>query len=325
MFRKQLTSISVLHASTQSYRATVCAKTLAFDSQHDRGLPKRQSGYGAQARMESEMSKHEPWQLTADAAELYEQYVARYILGPWAPLLVDAAGVATGDRVLDLACGTGVVARVAALRAGTGGSVVGVDLNAGMIRVARSLPPTGGASIEWLEGSALDLALPDASFNAVLCQQGLQFFPDMARGLRQMRRVLKPGGRLALSVWNNAGLYNTAVGEALAQFIGPETAVRFLATRRQAPTREALEELTANAGFPSAQVSVSRINVHLPRLDEFVLGHLAATPFASLIAALDVETRGQIGATVAARLQHCADGDGVTYPEETHVLTARAG
>ena len=92
------------------------------------------------------MSKpnEEAWQLTGDAAELYERYVARHILGPWAPLLVDAARLAPGERVLDVACGTGVVARAAAERVGPAGHVIGIDLNAGMIRVARSLPPPAG-------------------------------------------------------------------------------------------------------------------------------------------------------------------------------------
>ena len=86
------------------------------------------------------MSKHQQWHIGAEAAELYERYVARYILGPWAPLLVDAARLAEGERVLDVACGTGVVTRAAAKRAGSAGRVVGVDLNPAMIGVARSLP-----------------------------------------------------------------------------------------------------------------------------------------------------------------------------------------
>ena len=87
--------------------------------------------------MEGEMSEHEQWQVTAEAAKLYERYPARYILGPWAPLLVDAAALASGERVLDVACGTGLVARMAAQRVGPAGRVVGVDLNPGMIAVAR--------------------------------------------------------------------------------------------------------------------------------------------------------------------------------------------
>jgi ubiquinone/menaquinone biosynthesis C-methylase UbiE len=268
------------------------------------------------------MKTQEQWQLTLKAAELYERCPARYILGPWAPLLVDVSNLAQGERVLDVACGTGVVARIAAKRVGPTGRVVGVDLNPGMIAVAQSLAVPVGARIEWLERSALDLRLEDASFDAVLCQQGLQFFPDKLVALKEMRRVLDRGGRLALSVWNGTGLYNNVVGDVLARFVGNEVAVRFNASR-QVPAAEDLRSLASEAGFSAVDVRVSRIDVHLPRLDKFVLDHLAATPVASAIAAADPETRKKVGASVMEQLRRYADGDGITYPEESHVLTAR--
>ena len=256
------------------------------------------------------------------AAELYERCPARYILGPWAPLLVETARLAAGERVLDVACGTGVVARAAAERVGRGGRVVGIDLNPGMIAVAQSLPAIDGAPIEWLERSALDLGLEDASFDVVLCQQGLQFFPDKAVALREMRRVLAGNGRLALGVWNNVGLYNTAVSGALAQFVGSDVAARFNASRKT-PTADELRQLATEAGFSNAEVRVSRINVHLPRIDKFVLDHLAATPVAAAVAAAVAEARKQVGASVMEQLLSYVDGDGITYPEETYVLTAQ--
>jgi len=268
------------------------------------------------------MKATEQWSVTREAAALYERVVARHILGPWAPSLVDAGGLAEGDRVLDLACGTGVVARIAAQRVGPHGRVTGIDLNPGMISVARSLPALDGGGIEWLEGSALAIPLPDASVDAVLCQQGLQFFPDKALALREMRRVLVRGGRLALSVWSSAGLYNTAVGQALARFVGEDTAARFRASRN-APAKEELERLAIAAGFSAVSVRIARMRIHLPRLDRFALEHLAATPVAASIAALDHESRNSIGASVMCDMQRFNDGDGVTYPEETHVLTAR--
>ena len=268
------------------------------------------------------MKMNDQWHLAREAAELYERVVARHILGPWAPLLVDAAHPAGGERVLDLACGTGVVTRIAAQRVGLKGRVTGVDLNAGMISVARSLPAPGGPPIEWLEGSALAIPLPDASVDVVLCQQGFQFFPDKALALREMRRVLDRGGRLALSVWSGTGVYNSALGKALTRFAGEDTAARFLASRN-VPEKNELERLAVAAGFSDVNVHISRISVHLPRLDRFALEHLAGTPVAAAIAALGPESRENIGASVMRELQRFNDGDGVTYPEETHLVTAR--
>jgi len=268
------------------------------------------------------MKTNEQWHITLEAARLYERIVARHILGPWAPLLVDAAHLAERERVLDLACGTGVVTRIAARRVGSEGRVTGIDLNAGMISVARSLPAPDGGPVEWLEGSALAIPLPDASVDVVLCQQGLQFFLDKMLALREMRRVLDRGGRFALSVWSSTGVYNSAVGKALVRFVGEDTAARFCASRN-VPGREELERLAVAAGFSDVNVRISRMNVHLPRLDRFVLEHLAGTPVAASIAALDPESRKNIGASVMHELQRFNDGYGVTYPEEIHVVTAR--
>lgn len=269
------------------------------------------------------MTAAEQWQLSGSAAERYERVVARYILGPWAPLLVERAAVVSGERVLDVACGTGVVARIAAQIVGANGYVAGLDLNAGMIAVARSIVAPSGSTIDWYEGTALALPFAGGSFDVVLCQQGLQFFPDKALGLREMRRVLRPSGRLALSVWNSAGLYNTAVGEALAVHVGREVANRFLASRK-APTGEELRQLAAEAGFSPVEVHVERITVHLPAVETFALEHLSATPVAADIAAAAPRIREEIGQSVKERLARYVDENGASYPEETNVLTARA-
>jgi len=267
------------------------------------------------------LAANEQFQLSDGAAERYERCPARYILGPWAPLLVDAASPAAGERVLDVACGTGVIARIAAQRVGPAGRVVGVDLNLGMIRVARSLPAPVGAPIEWLERSALDLGFDDASFDVVLCQQGLQFFPDKALALREMRRVLGQSGRLALSVWTGVGPYHAAVVAALQQAISTDAAIRFCASR-QVPTKEDLQRLATQAGFCDVEVRVNRLDIYMPHIAEFTLEHLAGTPVAQVIAAADPDARAEIAASVTKELQRYADGDGVTYPEETQVLTA---
>lgn len=140
------------------------------------------------------------WQLEGGAPELFERYLVPAITAKWAEDLLDRAQPREGEAVLDIACGTGIVARLAAKRIGRG-LVNGLDLNAGMLAVARRAP-TEGAAINWIEGSALDLPFPADSFDVVFCQQGLQFFPDQRKALGEICRVLNSGGRAALSVYS---------------------------------------------------------------------------------------------------------------------------
>jgi SAM-dependent methyltransferase len=133
----------------------------------------------------------------AAAAQAYEESLVPALMEEWAPRLVSAAQLQPGDEVLDVACGTGVLTRAVAARVGSSGSVIGLDLDPGMIAVARALRP----DLRWLEGSAQKLPFPDASFDAVVSQFGLMFFPNRPLAIAEMWRVLKPGGRLAIAVW----------------------------------------------------------------------------------------------------------------------------
>lgn len=269
------------------------------------------------------MSEDSRWQVDGGAAEVYERYSARYILGPWVPGLLGVAGVRTGDRVLDVACGTGAVARVAAERVGASGCVTGLDLSPGMLAVARSRQAPPGAAIAWIERSALDTGLADRSYDVVLCQQGLQFFPDKPAALREMHRVLVPGGRLAMSVWRTTGVYNSAVGTALTEHIGMDTARRFCASR-DVPSAEELLRLVAAAGFQDVKLRVQSLIVRLPSLEDFVVGHLAGTPVAAEVRAMSNSARAALGRGVARQLSTYREGDGVAFPEEVNVVTATA-
>ena len=147
------------------------------------------------------MGQQEQRHLRGTGAEIYERCLVPAFSPPGQPCLIEQAALQPGERVLDVACGTGVVARLAAQPVGPTGQIIGLDNDAEMLAVARSLPPIPGVSLEWQEGSALAMPFADASFDALLCQQGLQFFPDRPAALREMHRVLVPGGRLVLSVW----------------------------------------------------------------------------------------------------------------------------
>ncbi|MGB8608876.1 methyltransferase domain-containing protein [Bradyrhizobium sp.] len=146
------------------------------------------------------MNQQGQWQVAGSAPEVYERELVPAVFGAWAPILVELAEPRPSERVLDVACGTGVVARIAATRVGPTGTVVGIDLNPGMLSLARSLvsrDSRSGGQLQWQEASADKLPFPDGSFNVVYCQLGLQFFADRPAALREMRRVLGTEGRLA--------------------------------------------------------------------------------------------------------------------------------
>src|SRR5262245_40302612 len=178
------------------------------------------------------MATENQWQLSGSAAERYERVLVPAIFAEWAADLVDLAQPRQGEDVLDVACGTGVVARLAAQRVGVAGHVTGLDLNASMLGVARMLPTLPKTAIVvWVEGSAMAMQLPDASFDVVLCQTGVPFFHDRAAGLREMSRVVRPGGRVLVSVWEGATPSTTAMWNAVERHIGTDTATTLRKSR----------------------------------------------------------------------------------------------
>jgi ubiquinone/menaquinone biosynthesis C-methylase UbiE len=185
-------------------------------------------------------------------AQMYERWLVAPLFRPWAELALDTLVPGPGERLLDVACGTGIVARLAKERGVPGGRIIGVDASADMLAVARAAAPDVG----WCRADAA--ALPGASggFDVAVCQQGLQFFPDKAAAVREIRRVLAPGGRLAISVWRpleDAPLLQELhrIGE---RHLGP------IVDRRHAfGERGALEALLREAGLRDVRVeAVSR-------------------------------------------------------------------
>ncbi len=137
------------------------------------------------------------WDRQLEAALGYEDKLVPALMEAWAPRVAAAAGIRAGERVLDVACGTGVLARAAARRTGPGGTVAGLDLDPAMLAVAAQRSP----DLWWHRGRAEALPFADRSFDAVVTQFGLMFVPDRVAALREMLRVLAPGGRLAVAVW----------------------------------------------------------------------------------------------------------------------------
>jgi SAM-dependent methyltransferase len=254
--------------------------------------------------------------------EIYERYLVPAIFAPWAPELVEAAGVRPGQRVLDVACGTGAVTRLLADRVGQTGRVVGLDLNAGMLATARAA--VTNTRIEWLEGNAMHMALPDAAFDAVVCQQGLQFFPDKAAALKEMRRVLTPGGKLALAVWRSV---EQAPGfrvleEVLARRIGPEKAAL---PPFSLGDGQAICVLVRTAGFHEVRIRAAVKLTRFPSIEVFVRSVIGGAP--TMIGALAEQGPGALDAfvaEVAAATHTYVDDEGWASPQTSNLITAVA-
>lgn len=161
-------------------------------------------------------------QVTGSAAEIYDEFFVPALFGAWAGPLCDAVRMRADNHVLDVACGTGATTREVAARVGPKGRVVGLDRNDGMLAVAARRAP----EIEWVEGLAETLPFEDNSFDIVLCQFGLMFFDDRATALSEMRRVVRPGGRIALTVWDSTANSPGYAGmiELIEEMFGQEAA-----------------------------------------------------------------------------------------------------
>ncbi len=245
------------------------------------------------------------------------------MLGPLAASLIELAALRPNERILDVACGTGVAARLAAQLVGAAGSVVGLDFNPGMLAVARSLPPPEGAPVEWVLGSAFALPCTDAAFDAVLCQQGLQYFPDRPAALREMHRALVPGGRLALSVVRSIH-FNTVhalLAEALEHHVGAEAA-GILHAGFALGDAEELRTLLAEAGFRTVEVSPAVVKARFPSPEEFVRHQVAGSPLAGPVAQADDESRAALIAEVTTALHPYVSDEGLTFPLETNQAVA---
>jgi ubiquinone/menaquinone biosynthesis C-methylase UbiE len=266
------------------------------------------------------------WQMEGSAAELYQRYLVPGITSKWAEDLVHRAQLRPGEQVLDVACGTGVVARLAAKKVASG-NVTGLDLNAGMLAVARDVI-NEGPPVTWIEGSALDLPFQSGRFDAILCQLGLQFFPDQPKALREMRRVVRVPGRVALSVYSpiertpGANAFVCALDEVL----GPQ-ASRIKRGEHSFANPTQLETLLRDAGFGTVEVETVVQIIVFPSVIDYVRFQVLATPMTILLKdKIETERQAIISsvASKAATLSSASmlEGGKFTFTQEAYVAVA---
>jgi ubiquinone/menaquinone biosynthesis C-methylase UbiE len=273
------------------------------------------------------MSGQGQWQVAGNAAEIYERALIPAVFATWAPLVVALASPRPGERVLDVACGTGVVARLAAQEVGRTGSVIGLDLNPGMLAVAASSAASASpasAPITWQEASATKMPFPNAAFDIAYCQLGLQFFPDRPAALREMHRVLVPEGRLGLMVWRSIE-HSPGFGvlaAALARHVSSEAAGIMRAPFALADAEE-LRGLIAAAGFRDITIRPVAGTVRFPSVARFVQDYVAGSPLAGHVAKVSDEARAALVSEVSNALTSRLAAGALAFPIEAHLAGAK--
>jgi ubiquinone/menaquinone biosynthesis C-methylase UbiE len=254
----------------------------------------------------------------------YEACVVPYLLGPWIPDLIRCARLQIGDRVLDVACGTGAVTRAAAAKVGSSGSVVGLDISPEMLGVARQTSKTVVPTIQWRLGDAGSMPFADSSFDVVLCHQGLQFFTDRRRAVEDFRRVLSPHGRVAAVVWSGIenNPYCLAVARAAGRHLGEDVGRQFRTAFALSELSE-LRSILVHPGFKSVEVQSLTKKLKLPPLRKFIPLHFASTSLATIFASTDRETRAAVIADVASQLQIDEPSSEAVFPFEVNLGLAQ--
>lgn len=260
------------------------------------------------------------FQLSGSAPEIYENTMVPLWFERWAGALLTLVSLKSGERVLDVACGTGVTTRMAKRDVGAIGHVTGLDINAGMLAKARELAPD--LDISWIESDVVGTRLPPSTFDAIISQHGYHYFPNQPAALEEFFRVLAPAGRIALSIWDGHSVYTEAICSAVEKYISPEIANK-QRSQRETPTADTLKDSFAEAGFQNVAVVRQELSIKVPLAAEFVPLHLGSMPIADAFHSLSDEEKGHLIADVSRTLEDYIVGNKIIYPDAVNVVTGR--
>ena len=263
------------------------------------------------------------WDLQLSQAESYEAYIVPAMFVPFTDALIAKARPRSGNRVLDVGCGTGIVSRVVAPIVGSSGRVVGLDIDPGMLAVARSSVPADIVEVEWHEGDVVEMPFENAEFDLVLCQAALQFFPDKLAALREIRRVLATNGQAAVSVFRSIER-NPAfevLARALERHVSPEVGAMRRAIFALGEAEELLS-LLVDAGFKDSRLSTAQMMIRFPSPEEFLRRQVASqSPW--IVDELDGKTLEALVGEVDMGLRKFVGEDGLNFPMEIQVVVAK--
>jgi ubiquinone/menaquinone biosynthesis C-methylase UbiE len=254
-------------------------------------------------------------------AENYERWFVPVIGRPLATDLVHEAGLMPGGRVLDVACGTGIVTRLAAERVAPDGVLGGVDVTPGMLTLARQLAASAPVHIEWYEASAEAMPLPDDAFDVVFCQLGLMFMTDRRAALREIRRVLAPGGRTYITTPTPTAFFGVMDNALARHGLGPAAGFVRQVFSLHEPTE--LERAFREAGFADVRVRVDTKTPRLPAPREFLWQYIDSTPMSGPLRQLPQDRQAALENDIVARWAPWVTEEGMSYSQPILVGVAR--
>jgi ubiquinone/menaquinone biosynthesis C-methylase UbiE len=257
----------------------------------------------------------ETFQVSLEIAETYEAAFVPSLFAGVARRLVEFVGIAPGQRVLDVGCGTGIVARTAA---GRGAGVTGLDLNEAMLTVARRLRP----DLVWRRGDAAALPFPDAGFDVTLCQSALMFVPDPTAAVREMARVTIADGTVGVQIWASPDRQRgfRPLADAVARHAGPDS-VDLVATYFRLGDLDEFTRRCADAGLAVTAVETTEVTLHAPSVDAYLTTEVESTP---LVERIDDRTYERLRADARTGLAPFCDASGaLALPFEIHLVRAQ--
>jgi ubiquinone/menaquinone biosynthesis C-methylase UbiE len=263
-------------------------------------------------RMTTHTTQAETFRVSLEIAETYEAAFVPSLFAGVARRLVDFAGVAPGQRVLDVGCGTGIVARTAAER---GATATGLDLNEAMLTVARRLRP----DLTWWQGDAAALPFGDARFDVTLCQSALMFVPDPTAAVREMARVTVADGTVGVQIWASPDRQRgfRPLAEAVARHAGPDS-VDLVTTYFRLGDLDEFTRRCADAGLAVTAVETTEVTLHAPSVDAYITTEVESTP---LVERIDDETYARLRADARTGLAPFCDASGaLALPFEIHLI-----
>jgi len=264
------------------------------------------------------------YQLSGNAAELYEKYSVPAGTGPAAKGMLERVVFNGTDRVLDAACGTGIIVRLIIENDTKLNSIVGLDLNAGMIEVARKLKPDSEVPISWQQGDLCALPFGAAEFEVVLSNHGFQFVPDKAAALAEIKRVLVNNGRFAFTVWSAEPPLNVAIAASLKKHIREDLAEAVLAPFAFRDV-SVIRKLLDDAGFRSVKIEELTFTRRLPATEQVAMDVIERSAYAGEVAIASQPVRDAIAQEVFEAMQPYRDGAEFAEPMSNHLIQASKG